>query len=461
MMQVIINILYWSFIIYYVALSLWYTILVVLCFPEVIRKFNEVTYGNAHNFIDDRGLAAITTITPVFNEKDNLLDTVYSILNSTYKNIELILVNDGSTDDTMEILKKELLLEEIPIIIEQIVPTAKIKHCYQSKRFTNITVIDKEHGQYNCGADSLNAGLNACKTPLMLTIDADTVLEPEAITRVLFSTLSASHCIVASGSLYVLNDNKLEKGRLLTHKLPRHFISAVQGVEYFRSFLYGRAGLNVLGGALCFPGAFSMFSTKVLYEAGGFDTPNFGYDAEITTRIQHIILKNKLSRKLIHSPSAFGWTDVPTTLKSFWKQRNYWQRGMLRTMTRHMDMFFNPKYKVVGLITFPAFVLFEVFGPVIECFSIIFLLVFLGIGELNLEYIWLFLFLAWGFIGFLSVAILFLNQITFNKYKGKGEFIKVLFLITAEMCGFRQYRALCCTVGTFQYAWNRFRGKPL
>jgi len=447
--------------IYYLLLSLWYTILLIIAFPEVIKKFKEMRYGNASQIIVEHSLVPITVVTAVYNEEEEVLNMIYSVFNSEYKNIKLILVNDGSTDNTMAVLQKELELFEIPLVIKQTIKTEKVRHYYHSKRFENIMVIDKDHSPYNCGADSMNAGLNACKTPIIITVDADTIVEPEAFTRLLFTILTTNHCVMVSGSIYVLNENTVEHGKMLTTQLPKKFISSVQGVEYLRSFLYGRAGLNALGGAMCYPSAFTLFETDALREIKGYDRVNFSYDSDITLKMHHYMSKHNYPHKMEHSPNAFSWTDVPSTLKSYWKQRNCWQRGMLRSLQSHIGMLFNPRYGIVGLISFPAYVLFEVCGSLIEFTSGVLFLIFFSLGLINYEIFLWFIILALGFIVFISVAMVFLNQISFNKYNKPSDILRVIFLVSAEMCGFRQFRAFCCTVATVQYVINRLRGKPL
>ncbi|MFA5959620.1 MAG: glycosyltransferase [Tatlockia sp.] len=448
-------------LVYFTVLGAWYTLLLVLSFPEVIKKFREVSVGDVHHFIDDQTSIPLTVVTPAFNEKNRIFNMLYSGLNSNYKNVNFIVVNDGSTDNTMEILIEEFALYEVPIVIRQDIPTCLIKHCYQSARFSNLMVLDKEHSPYNCGADSINAGLNACQTPIMLTVDADTVLEPEALTRMLFSFLSKSHCIVVSGSVYVLNGNTVEKGKLIDTQLPRQFVPAVQGLEYLRSFLYGRAGLNVLGGAMCYPGAFTLFETHCLREVGGFDTQNFGYDAEITIKLHHYMRKQKFPHTLNHSPNAFCWTEVPGTVKSFWGQRDKWHRGMWRSSLRHIEMLGNFRYGIIGLVSFPAFVFFEIMGPIIEFISYITFVIAYFIGAINYLIIVWFLILAWGFLAYITLAMLFLNFITFNKYHRMKDAFRGIWLIFVEMLGFRQLRAATCTLGSVRYFINRLRGKPL
>lgn len=450
-----------AIILYFTLLSLWYSVLLIASFPEVIKKFRESIYGNITQLIAHDHLIPLTIITPAFNEEKRIVNMLYSVLHSDYKNTRIIVVNDGSTDGTFALLRQEFALTAVPMAVKQTVATETVKGYYQSSRFPNLMVIDKEHCSYNCAADAVNAGLNACQTPLMLTVDADTLLEPEALTRMLFTFLSHNHCVVVSGSVYVLNENLVKQGRLQDTRLPKHFIPAVQSVEYLRSFLYGRAGMNVMAGSLCYPGAFTLFETEVLRQLGGFDTPNFSYDAEITTKIHHEMRKHRYPHNLNHSPNAFCWTEVPATMKSYWKQRDHWHRGMWRSALRHIGMFLNPRYGIVGLLTFPCYVLFDILGPVVEFTSLILFVIAYCLGAISWPVIIWFFILAWGFITYITVAMVFLNLISFNKYHHKGDIFRAMWLVFAEMLWFRQYRAACCTVATLRYFINRLLGKPL
>ncbi|WP_058534625.1 glycosyltransferase family 2 protein [Legionella saoudiensis] len=450
-----------AILIYFAFLNIWCFLLLLSCAPDIIKKFQEATYGGIEQFIDHLELMPMTIVTPAFNEENRILNMLYSALNSDYKNVNFIIVNDGSTDRTLELLKKELVLYEVPVTSKQLIETSKIKHYYQSERFKNVTVIDKEHSPWSCGADSINAGLNACQTPIMMTLDADTVVEPEALTRLIYTFLSHRHCVAVSGTVYSLNDNQVANGKMLTRQLPKSFISASQALEHMRSFLYSRSGLNTFGGALCFPGAFTFFETELLHEVKGFDTKNFSYDAEITIKIHHYMRKHNYPYMVKHSSDAFCWTEMPRTWKAFWKQRDKWQRGMLRSAEVHMGMFCNPKYGIVGLLTFPLYILFDIFGPVIEFLTLILFIISLFFAQINfIALAWLIL-LAWGFITYATVTVLFLNVISFNKYRNKSDSFRAMWLCFTEMLGFRQFRALGCTVSSIRYFINRILGKPI
>ena len=450
-----------SILIYYAALSIWYTVTLIAAFPEVIRKFKEAQLNKVRQLHGSDNILPVTVITPAYNEEKRILNMIYSGLRCNYKNIKFIIVNDGSTDSTLELLKKEFLLYEVPVVIKQRIKTSKIISCYKSKRFNNLTVLDKEHSAFGCASDSVNVGLNACDTPIALTIDADTVIEPEALTRMVFTFLSRDHCVTVGGSVYVLNENRVVQGELLETNLSKSYVPAFQSVEYLRSFLYGRAGLNLIGGAFCYPGAFTLFETELLRDVGGFDPLNYAYDTEMTAKIHHWMRKHKYPHYIAHSPDAFCWTEVPGTAKSYWKQRDKWQRGMLRSAQMHIEMLFNPKYGFMGLITFPTFILFEIFAPVVEFISITLFLILFILGEVNLPTIAWFIFLAWGYISLLSLGTIFLNFISFNKYHKAGDILRIIWFTSVEMLGFRELRAIDCTMATVKYFINRLLGKPL
>lgn len=457
----IISCIFIVILFYYALLSVWYIALLIASFPVVINTFKVTNHNNIIKFINRDALIPLTIVTPAFNETKRINNMIQSIFRSSYKNLDLIIVNDGSTDNMMEFLIKEYDLVTIPQIIKQKIQTSKILNYYQSLRFPNLYVIDKEHSPYGNGADSVNAGLNACKTPLFITVDADTVLEPNALSELLFTFLSHTHCVSVGGSCYVLNENRVENGVLQEKKLPRKFVPAVQAVEYLRSFLYGRSGWNYFGGAMCYPGAFTLFETQILREVGGYDTKNFAYDAEIVTKIHHWMRKHKYPNCLLHTPNAFSWTEVPSTLKKFWRQRNLWQRGMWKGALLHAEMLFNLRYGVVGLISFPAYVLFEIIGPLVEfiSYSLVVVCFFLHIFT-PYYFAWYFL-LAWSYITLLSLVMILLNQITFKQYNHFSDSIRVVWLVFAELLGFRQFRAVCCFAATVHYIWNRLRGRYL
>lgn len=447
-------------LIYFILMGSWYGLTLLTSFRDVFNSYIEAQYGNLYGILERGSYLPISIIMPAYNEGKTIFDAIYSVLQSNYKNVQMIIVNDGSTDDTLDLLIKEFELYEIPPIIKQTIKTYPIKHLYKSKKYKNITVIDKEHSPAGNGADANNCGLNAVVTPVFLTIDSDTILEPESLTRMLLHFLSKKHCITVGGVIYVLNGNEVKHGRLLSTSLPNKLIPAFQSMEYVRSFTYGRSGLNMLAGALCNPGAFTLNETNVVREVNGYDVQNYAYDVELTLKLHNLTYVKNYPTKIYFVANAISWTDVPHTLKQYWMQRNKWQRGMLKSAIRFWRMFFNPDFGFTGMVVFPAFVLFDIFGPAIEFISYILLVLTIMLQIFSLTNIFWFVFFAWGYLVIMTIASFYLNLTTFNKFR-KSTLLRMIWLVTIEMFGFRQFRATCCFFGTIHYFFNRLIGKPL
>lgn len=446
-----------AILIYFFILGVWYGLTMLTSIPDVWSSYREITYGNLYKLLEKRSDIPLTVVMPVYNEQDKILNSVYGVLQSNYKNVHIIIALDGSTDNTLNILFNEFDLYEVPPVIKQVIETQPIRNVYKSKKVKNLTVIYKEHSPTNSGSDSINCGLNALTTPIFLTVDADTILEPNALTSMLFRFLSDKHTLLVAGCCYVLNENKVEHGRMLSRNVPRKLTPAFQALEYLRSFTYGRAGLKAFAGVLCSPGAFTMIETYIVKEAKGYNSKNFAYDTEITFTMHEITRAKKYPTKILFMPTAISWTEVPNTLKRFWKQRSLWHRGIFRAVYNYRRMFLNPRYGIVGMLTFPFYIAFDVVSPIIEFMSyfLFALTLYLNLFELK-PFLWLIL-LAWAFIVILSIFSFYLDLITGRKYKD-FTLSRLIFLVTVEMFGFRQFRAAACTYGAVNHIYRRLKG---
>ncbi|MBA2654794.1 MAG: glycosyltransferase family 2 protein [Gammaproteobacteria bacterium] len=451
----------YTILFYFASLTIGYCILLFASLSDILRQFKEADYGNISDVFTAFGsLPILTVIVPVWNEKTRVFNTIYSLVKSDYSPINITLVNDASTDNTMDLLIQKFQLYVIPTVIKQTIKTQPIRATYRSTLYPNLLVIDKGHGFGN-GADSINVGINACNTPLYMTVDADTIVEPQAISRLLFNFFSKPHCVVVGGAVYVLNGNEVQEGVMVKTGLPSETVAAFQAVEYIRSFLFGRAGWNTFSGALCYAGAFTLFEKQVVVDMGGLDAKNFAYDAEVVTHIHDYMRRHKYPYTAYFTSNAFAWTEVPATIKHYWKQRNFWQRGMLRTFTKHSNMFFNPRYGIVGMFNVPFNFFYEIMGSVVEFLSYMLLILALIFSTVAVKPLVWALILAAAFSAFINLANFFLNIITYKKYHNFYDTLRVVYLVTLEMFGFRQIRAACCFVGTMQYIWNRLRGRPV
>ncbi|MDP3562158.1 MAG: glycosyltransferase [Legionellaceae bacterium] len=450
-------------LIYFAVLWLGYLIFLVSSFTNIIKKYQESTYSeHIMAFYNHTILPPITIIMPAYNESKRIMNAITAIRNSDYKNIHLIVVNDGSTDKTLQLLIDEFSLKKTSCLSNRVRKTGKVIAYYTSDTIANFIVIDKEHSPYaNSAADCINAGLNICQTPLFITIDSDTILEKTALSHMLFMYFTHAHCVAIGGDIYVPDATKISSdGKLSQTNIPPSLLLGVQVCEYLRSFLYGREGWSFLGGSLSFPGAFTLFETQAVQDFGGFDSSNFAYDAEIIMNLHHEMRRRKYPYSVIYAPSAIAWAESPNTLKLFWIQRNHWQRGLLRSLSRHKNMVFNPKYGITGLIAFPYYILFEIFGPVVESIAYITLILTFFFSQISLSLLAWLIFLAWSYITFITMSCVLLSTLTYNKYYTKLDILRILSLTTIDMFFFRQYRAFCALLGTFHYLFNRLRGKP-
>jgi cellulose synthase/poly-beta-1,6-N-acetylglucosamine synthase-like glycosyltransferase len=446
---------------YFVVVWVGYTLSLLLTTSLIIKTFDETKYNDIIASIDTHAYLPITTITPAFNERHRIERMVNSVINANYKNIQMIIVNDGSTDDTLQFLIDTYALKPIQPAFIQEIKTGEIKGYYQSANIPLI-VIDKEHSPYaNSGADCINAGLNACRTPLFLTLDADTTIEPESISRMLFMFLTKPHCIAIGGDLYVPNHLQRQEKPNKMYTMPQNITLASQVAEYLRSFIYGHEGWTHLGGALCHSGAFTLLEKKAVMDIGAYDASNFSYDAEIIMKLHHYMLENRYPYTIAYASNALAWAESPCTLKGLWRQRNYWQRGLLRCLSLHWKMAFNPRYGLVGLIGFPAYILFEIAGPAIEGLAYITGIVALLIQQVNYVILAWLLCLSFSFLLLITLACMLISAMTYNKYPRKGDVFKMICITFIELIFYRPLRGICCFLGTFHYIFNRIRGKAL
>jgi biofilm PGA synthesis N-glycosyltransferase PgaC len=447
----------WFILWYLIIISFGYLILFVASLPNILVRYNEDKVLRLPNLMNSHVMPHLTIIIPAFNEEKYIVDTIYSILRSDYPNIDIIVINDGSTDKTLEKLITEFdLIAVTPFIQQSLETSGKIKGHYVSRFLLNFTLIDKEH---SLRSDTLNVGINACRTPLCMTLDADTLLDFSAISKAIFYMLIQPNIATLGGGLYVLNGCTFKDGKISDVRIPLNPIYAFQSSEFLRSFLFGRSGWNPFGGSLCYSGAFTCFQRETLLRLGGFEALNLSQDFEIITHLQVDIRERTLSDKLSYTPAAIAFTDVPGTLKEYWNQRFNWQYWSLHSLLKYKKILFNPKYGVTGLFNYPFFLFGEILGAVVEftAYMMFFLMWYLGILDLYWTLLWI--ALCWGFMTFLTMATALVSFLTFKVYRYYSDLLLILFYILIEFFGFRQLNILCRTYATFRYFFDKLKSQ--
>lgn len=446
-------------LLYFLFVNSFYILLIIISIPEILKRFHETTTENLENILQSESVPPITIIGPAFNEEDSIVASVRSMLNLSYRHVEVIIVNDGSVDQTLLKMVNHYQMEKIPPVYPSTIQTAKVVGYYRSKEYPNLLVIDKENGGK---ADALNAGINACETPFFMAIDADTIIERDALRRMIRPVLTDKNTIASGATIRVVNNCPIEYGRVKEVVYPKKILPAIQVVEYLRAFLFGRLGWNKLGGNLVISGAFGLFLKQAVIDVGGYRHDTVGEDMELVVRLHHHYLKHKIPYKISFIPDPIAWTEVPDTLHSLSLQRERWHRGLIDTLMRHREMLFNPKYGKVGMLSYPFFFFGEMLAPVVEIIGYIGLAIGLIYRIVDIPFAIYFFFTAWGLMLLITLFTVIMEVNTFRKYHRAIDLFKMFIFSILENIGYRQLTVFWRLAGFWNFlrgdiGWNKFK----
>jgi cellulose synthase/poly-beta-1,6-N-acetylglucosamine synthase-like glycosyltransferase len=407
------------FIGYFLLYNLYTLALIALSARQVRRRV-------AGHFVEDLDLIdqsdstkPLTMVVPAYNEEVTIVDSITNLIHCDYPRFEVVVVNDGSKDRTLEVLSQAFRLRRSDLPYREAIGTARVRGMYEATvplppEVTRLTVIDKE----NAGkADALNAGINASTSPYFVSLDADSILDQQALKALVRVIQEDPRVIAVGGQVAIANGCVIRKGKIISVGLPSHPLARFQMVEYLRSFTTGRTGLDRLGSVLILSGVFAVFEKETVIRAGGYLTPfvasrlTLEYvgqragtvceDMEIIVRL-HRYARDKLKdRRIAFLPHPVAWTEAPESLESLRKQRGRWYRGLRESLFYHRDMLFRREYGRIGWFALPVFWAFEYFGPIIELLGyvslVIYLIAALGFGRPIIN---------WGYAGaFLLVSV--------------------------------------------------------
>lgn len=437
--------------VYFVVLNTYYLVMSIFAF-RALRKYTErLTSIDVDDLVATAGAPPVTMIVPAFNEAETIVESTRSLLTLRYPEYEILIVNDGSKDDTLGVLREAYDLLPAPRFPLAHIATATVRGVYHSRTHPNLWVVDKENGKR---ADAINAGINYCRTPLLCIVDADGLLEPDALIRVARPFLEDEHTVASGGIIRIANGCRVEDGLVRDVRLPRNRIARFQVLEYLRSFLAGRVGWDALKIMFLISGAFGLFKRSLVVELGGLAPDSLGEDLELTVRLHRHCRERKIPYKIHFVPDPVAWTEAPETLKVLGRQRDRWQRGLIDTMVRHIRMLFNPKYGRIGLVAYPYFFFLEMIGPIIEFTGYLVFVTVLVLGIASLPFAILFLLVAVLLGSVLSIAAVGLEELTFRRYTRLRDLLRLFWLAFVENLGYRQILTYYRLRGTISY----FRG---
>jgi cellulose synthase/poly-beta-1,6-N-acetylglucosamine synthase-like glycosyltransferase len=441
-----------AILVFFFAINSYYLALTVCGFWRTLRVSKEVRRPDQRRLLRSPLTPPVSVLAPAFNEEANVVENVRSLLMLDYPIFEVILINDGSRDRTLGRLVDAFDLRQSARSYEHVLPSKAIRGIYESATYPNLVVVDKANGGK---ADALNAGLNLSLYPIFCAIDADSILEPDALVRLVRPFVDAPGVTIAAGGVVrVANGCDIQAGRVHRVRLPRRTLPLIQIVEYLRAFLFGRMGWSTGNSLLVISGAFGLFEKKAAVLAGGYATDSVGEDMELVVRMHRCRRERRQPYRIGFVPDPICWTEVPETFRVLRRQRTRWQRGLIDTLIRHRAMMGRPRYGSVGMISLPGFLVFEMLSPIVELSGYLLIPVLWALGLLSPSLAWTFFILGVMYMVLVSALAVLLEDIAFRRYPRIRDLFRLLAAAVLENFGFRQL-TVWWRVRAF---WEYFRG---
>jgi cellulose synthase/poly-beta-1,6-N-acetylglucosamine synthase-like glycosyltransferase len=398
----------------------------------------------------------VTVVVPAFNEQECIVDSVRSLLALRYPRFQVIVVSDGSTDETVARLTAQFALEPFPRVYVPEIPTAPLRQVLRTRDEPRLLVVEKVNGGK---ADALNCGINLADEELVCAIDADAILDADALLLSCRPFVEQPDEVIGTGGIVrIANGCRIEHGHVAEVSLPSSRLAAIQVVEYLRAFLTARAGWSRVNALLIVSGAFGVFRRDVVREIGGYRVDTVGEDGELVVRLHRAMRDRGRRYRITFVPDPVCWTEAPESRAVLRRQRNRWQRGLAEILWFHRGMVGRPRYGMVGLVALPATIAFELLGPVIELTGIAAVAAGWYLGLLSVQFLVAFIMVSLVFGLFLSVTALALEEASLRRYPRIGQPAGLVVYSVLEQLGYRQLTALWRLRALTQALRSKHRG---
>lgn len=421
--------------VYGTSLLIIYALLAIMSFMNIRLYLKKESYTDYKVIIGSPLAPGISVIAPAFNEGLTIISNVRSLLTFNYPKYEVIIINDGSTDDTLAKVVEEFSLVKVDFAYELKISCKPIRGVYKStdKAYAKLVVVDKENGKAK--ADATNAGINVSAFPYFLCTDVDCILHEETLQKLVKPMMSEEHNrVIATGAtLRMANSCEVDEGVLINIKAPRPLLARFQEMEYIRAFVLGKMGWSLVNAVPNVSGGLGMFDKEIVVKAGGYDPQSFGEDMELMMRMQRYVQDNKIPSAIRYIPVTLCWTEGPTTLKIFMRQRTRWARGLIQLMIAHRRMLFNPKYGRVGMIMYPYNFFYELLAPIVEFLGIVYYILLIIFGMVNWPFAIILLIFVYTYSVMISSLAVLWDQLTFQYYKTWRDVARVCSMVFVEM----------------------------
>lgn len=411
--------------IFFVCLLGYFLVLNSLYLAITVAALVQLNRESGRRYIDFERLASsaatlpVSVLIPAYNEAEIITGALDSILASNYGEFEVIVVNDGSTDDTVAVMTRNFELKPHDVFHPAPLATAPIRATYRSHRHPNLWVIDKANGG---GADSVNAGLNLARYPFIVHLDADCLLEPDSLMRLMrpLNFATADEVVVAGATLRIANGLEVRRGRIVRESLPSRLVERFQVLEYLSAFVLNRLGWGALNAIPVISGAGGAWPKRVLMDMGGFSTQDTHCDIEATIHAHAMLRQRGVRFRILNVPDATVWTQAPMSWRDLLKQRKRWQRVVYEMLWRYRRLILNPRYGYFGVLCMPYLLLYEGIGAFVEVAAYLFVIVLGVLGLLSAQALILFLSFSFGLTAIVRLLSLLADILYFRVYPRRG-----------------------------------------
>jgi len=423
-----------------------------------VSLFDTATYMKKTRHYEYRlmsqsaNLIPISLLVPAYNEEMNIIESIKSLLNLDYLNYEIIVINDGSTDNTLQTVIDTFGLLRVNDPVRTRLITREVRGIYYNPDIPRLHLIDKENGGKS---DALNAGLNLSRYPYFVSVDADSFLKSNALLCIAMAFIKNKHTVAVGGIIRLINGCEVKDGKLVKAGIPKKIWVKFQTLEYFRSFLVGRIGWNHFNSLLIISGAFGAFHKEPVMQVNGYTTGTIGEDMDLVVKLHRYMINKKYKYKVSFLPDPICWTQAPDTLTTLFRQRRRWHIGLIDVISRNRDMFLNPKYGVVGLFSIPYHFQFEMMAPIVEILGYVMIPLAWYFGLLSTEMFFLFLLASFFFGVITSIGSLAVDDLTTASYIRVRELLFMVLLSIAENIFYRQMTVVFRLAGIF--SWRKYR----
>jgi cellulose synthase/poly-beta-1,6-N-acetylglucosamine synthase-like glycosyltransferase len=443
-------------VVYFLVVNSSYLTLILLAWPASVRHTNRIELGGRQEALRGRLTPGVSVIMPAYNEETTIVPAVQAVLSLRYPRHEVVVVDDGSKDETFARLTEAFDLVEVDRPVPEDVPLRAAVGSVAVPRDgrTRLVVVRKE----NSGrSEAINAGVNASSEALVAIIDADSVLDPDALLVVTRPFADDPVRMVATGgTVRVINGCSVVAGRVTGIRMPSSWLGRIQVVEYLRAYMLGRTGWSRLGALILISGAFGVFRRDVLVEVGGLMESSLGEDFELTMRLHKYLHDQGRDYRIEFVTEPICWTEVPVTLSVLHRQRRRWHRGLWETLWAYRSMI-GFRYGIVGLVALPWHWLFELVAPILELAGLALIVLGAALGVVNIAFFWLFMSVAYVYGILVTLAAMAIEQMSFPKYRRWGDLGAAVLATIGENIGYRQLTAWWRAEGW----WSSLRGRTM